>query len=149
MNNLRQIGVAFLEYANDFDGWLPLSYPINAGEPNWVYPQQIGRYVGIGGPNTVWVCASATSSEKLNGRTYGMNCNINLSKYRHRVDNINATPETVLVADNRGNDALIYDDSVAWANIAKRHNQGAFALYCDFHVAWRKDYPFKIFNPNK
>lgn len=150
VNNLKQIGAAFLLYQDDWNGWYPL--PWAAGPGVWI--QQLwdqnyfstsmsyntARYLVPPFTKTIMRCPSADDSVSF---SYGQN---RLAETQGNAFNKNAklavAPEkTCLVADST-QATVGGDPPITGANeyLTGRHSNGANILYYDGHVDWRIPY---------
>jgi prepilin-type N-terminal cleavage/methylation domain-containing protein/prepilin-type processing-associated H-X9-DG protein len=155
-SNQRQIGAAFQNYANDFNGWLPCSLDTNP-EENRMWRGVLPRlYFGEGDPSRIPAmhCPSAEPNKFL--FDYGMNIYINnlssdewRSPYFYRVDTIPEPTRTVLLADNQYYDLENSCVCPWWwngsgAQVAPRHRGGVNHLFVDGHAFWYGDLPITI-----
>ncbi|MCM8806909.1 MAG: type II secretion system GspH family protein [Candidatus Omnitrophica bacterium] len=75
MSNLKQLGLAILQYAEDYNGYLPSCYYYKSGQYSVFHFKALGRiyftgidpYVGKKYPNDVWLCPSWRKSPYLAG----------------------------------------------------------------------------------
>jgi len=159
-NNLRQIGTVFLNYANDYNGWLPWSYH------TWSPPNYMWRIVLLNvyfpnqdiGKMPIFHCPADKSDPDLDF-DYGMNAYINNQEtswgpgegkfgFIYQTDRLPYPSRTVLVGDNGAlpkthgaNSCLVPWWNAYPSQIVGRHRGGANLLFCDGRVAWYKGYP--------
>lgn len=146
-SNLKQIGLGFLMYAQDYDSNFPrigfgagelITFPDGqVANPYW--PARIYPYI-----KSVQLFNCPSSTVKWAGDptgtfaiTYG--ANDDLLWDGEMQDSMEKASETLLVADTAG----IYSYSVGrtWdANryVSDRHLDGGNILFCDGHVKWKK-----------
>jgi prepilin-type N-terminal cleavage/methylation domain-containing protein/prepilin-type processing-associated H-X9-DG protein len=160
-SNLKQIGLGFLMYAQDYDSVLPalgwatgetITYPDGTvAQPYW--PVRIYPYI-----KSVQLFNCPSTDKKwagdVNG-TYqiGYGANDYLLWNRPLQDSIDKPTETLLVADSEGSTSYtIFPVWDAARYISDRHLEGGNILFCDGHVKWKKvarDSTGKIVPPNK
>ncbi len=140
INNLRQLGLTFTMYVNDFNNYLP---PYITGPNPWYYALAATGYIREWSPrqkNNIFAGILNCPSEQrwhVNAHT---DYAVNIDRFHpyapgaNRLDNFPRYAEgNVLVMDAfdhywaRGNSAF-------WSD---RHNNGANVLYAAGHVAWR------------
>jgi len=164
ISNLKQMGTAISAYCQDFDEYMPLSFPEgwnNTADYANCWISEIHPYIANcawdgGGPNTskILFCPADTSQifvyNKLNKTNY---------MYQARMGNMNETnagnttysPRTLAKCQSPTQDAIMVDGNcktvgtvvfdIATAADAKthlpaRHFGGLNILYADTHVAW-------------
>ena len=165
MNNLKQIGLALMMYAQDNNEWIPsVSSPVLGPPPgsriywvDWLLP-----YLGVTDKNwstlwnmygvdrnsyevTVYKCPTAwrmhEQADAHRGQTYGMNEWTGLGAWpQERLPSLKSPVETLAVGDGYWEPAGLYYGSLwpgahAPSNI---HGGGINALYFDGHVGWTK-----------
>jgi len=138
MNNLKQAGMAFINYAGDNNGFLPYAYA--NGTPGWyfwpqnIYPYYNNKYLLVC-PTRVKIAGAYAGFGELYQTTYAMNCNLNWK----RIEQFPNSTKVWLVYEG-------WDRTFGWRQIESTtfqkldiiHNGGADILYLDGHVAWRK-----------
>lgn len=149
MSNLKQCGMGFLLYAQDYDGYLCASsndkYVFGFGDDFWnIYLTQnkvTGGYVS----QAVVLCPSWLPSSYISGGIYSY-ASFNRSS-GYKLDNLPTTfavsgiSEIILLVDSMRIDAGISTQSVRGyayhetASIHCRHNKRANCLFADGHVA--------------
>lgn len=145
-SNLKQIGMAFAVYCQDFDGWYPPgnSYTGNTFNGNWLYYLSAGSQVWklgyLPGGNTA---IAGNKSPLLNCPSnevqfeYAYNMNIGGDKTaRCTEDEVYYASNKPLITDGK---AYIFWD---YTNPVKDnwgvHSEGINVLFCDGRVAWKR-----------
>ena len=142
-SNLRQIGLAFMMYADDWDGYYPKSYTIESGCYRYRWNWTLGSYLADDAyifdcPTSSRITFSVVSrkiSDASKGQAYseyGFNSVLSLEKvYKY--------PDYILAADSNGSSSatmIIID----WCNecyaVSDVHSGGANVLYTDGYVKW-------------
>jgi len=161
INNLKQQGIAFMMYAQDYDGFFPC-YGVNENIP-WY--RKLVPYTGSPYPNDSWNqrgrpergasyttghifwCPSENcqDSSKLEyWSSYGYN--VYITRYTIPLNMYNTYPKLVNIIDpsnavivGDGDFTMLYAPSLpdaAAAHIKFRHSGGANFLFCDGHARW-------------
>lgn len=156
-SNLKQLGMAFAQYLQDYD----TTYPPGWGAPSWSsYYAQITPYVKN---YEVFVCPSQSSSTACwcgfpGGASDPAYLAANYTRNPYATVNwyadmhgrteasIEKPSETVLLCDGRR--SWVHFSAWCWGNgqggiacdpsIANVHMDGANVLFCDGHVKWMK-----------
>ncbi|MDD2707598.1 MAG: type II secretion system protein [Verrucomicrobiae bacterium] len=153
MNNLRQIGLGLMSYANEHDGYIPPIYTTPANT-YWTHSLVNNGYFTTNGAQKLFVCPSASSANWL-FQTYGMNCGasatpaINFSIQLYS-PSVNGWPEGTspsgfpLLADSgrwtsvsSGDQSYYFyskNPSAGTKIIRLGHFSNANILFCDGHV---------------
>jgi len=164
VSNLKQLGMAFVMYADDYDGYLPHAqqggtmtrYPIYISEYcNGIHPD----YPETAILNEIWHCPSdkyfnydLSTSNPANHPSYG---------YNHgglgysggpwwRLSKITIPSETVMLTDSKHG---VVESGCGylvgiWYDPAARHNEGTNVLWVDGHVSWATLSQLDAFLPN-
>jgi prepilin-type processing-associated H-X9-DG protein len=143
LSNVKQLGLAIMQYTQDYDETLPASYyPGNPSISDTWY-EKMDPYV----KNTqVLRCPSATSTYPAYGWNYdyiGYGSSTSITVYS--IGSITNPSETIMLAD-AGN-YVIYrpsrympnyqsDTLFAYNYAGARHNEGANIAWCDGHAKW-------------
>ncbi|MCX8083160.1 MAG: type II secretion system GspH family protein, partial [bacterium] len=152
MNNLKQIGLALVMYADDNEGRIPFPYMGNTPSyyQRWYWTLRALGYVPAkkSDPNdpVVWFCPSARlgGCYGLNGSYQGFSSNpVALSAHYNMKRWINPDKK-VLVADSCGWMTVGYWDTWYWdgpftiseSSLNSRHSGGANILWASMHVTW-------------
>jgi len=147
MNNLKQIGLAFFMYANDYDGWLPDSYN---GKFVWYKnPYFVGQYLhvpyhhlGMGygcvvKKGGVTDCLSSTAGSDTY-HNYAINVSVEWAKLERVVQPDKTVPlcesSRYAVYPTSAGGYWSWEDAMNWA-----HSDGANFLFCDGHVEWFRE----------
>ncbi|BCM89183.1 hypothetical protein IAD21_01027 [Abditibacteriota bacterium] len=170
-SNMKQLGLGFIQYMQDYDGRYP-----KAG--NWQVWGNGGHWVaGVNGSGTdgapgalakftppytataavaniqggalypyikstqIYVCPSSRDGQKT-GLSYGMNCTLAAASE----NSVESTTEVALLVDEAyPTDAFFWAtaDGTASDQLTKAHLEGGNVLFCDGHV---KFYPYSRFN---
>ena len=145
-SNLKQIGLGFLMYAQDYDSTFPaigfgagetMTYPDGSVAGSY-WPARIYPYIksvqlfNCPSSDVKWM-GDPTGTYKI---TYGAN-DIFLWN-RPQQDSVAKAAETLLVADSAGSTSYsIYLGSGTDRYISDRHLNGSNILFCDGHVKWK------------
>jgi len=164
-SNLKQIGTAFLMYAQDYDEMFPIpSNTAGVQGVNYFWQDLIAVYSGAKGKynasanpryvNTVYDCPSldplpGASGERVIG-DYGI-CQLfwplfpDPSSSLIDTRNITRTASAGLLTEARATfnygTAKVGDVGEAWTNnrfLRSAHSDGLNILYCDGHVSWKR-----------
>ncbi|OGV39738.1 MAG: hypothetical protein A2020_08810 [Lentisphaerae bacterium GWF2_45_14] len=140
-NNLKQIGSAFIFYAQDYEGWLPVVYVPAAWQEAWCWENEFVNYLNLKpssnpplerAPGNVLECPSDRPYSHWMHVGYSMNNNLNrpdknlggkISKYLH--------PSEILTLCDGLNVGI---DKWTTTNAVSRHSTGLNILYLDIHV---------------
>jgi prepilin-type N-terminal cleavage/methylation domain-containing protein/prepilin-type processing-associated H-X9-DG protein len=163
LSNLKQLGLGMLQYAQDYDEWLPSYYRYNPYPSNlrWWYDviqPYVKNYQCISCPSGQWSESRARTPGDPNPAycSYCLPCinrNANHTAIATIVDGtvgrIQAPAETIMLTESRGaemftagsQDYHLVDiiDTGSLSMIAERHNEGFNVSYCDGHSKWLKD----------
>ncbi|MDD2486460.1 MAG: DUF1559 domain-containing protein [bacterium] len=166
-SNLKQLGMAFAMYVQDWDEVFPPQNKDNANQWGWVLRQS--KYITN---NRIMLCPDAGHLDHATGFddfpndswrysyvNYGYNCYFLGSHYdgnayvfpARSLADVKRTSETVLLAD------AYYDPSIANrpANVLNtvntetfvihdRHNGGANVLWVDGHITWKHNARYTV-----
>jgi len=150
MGNLKQLGLAFMMYRQDNDGWYPKDWYDSKWGGYWVESlAPYSNYKTSGWPwNYGWLfkhksvlfCPSSRRSDcyKGNYMSYGYNYKVSYVHYPERTSHYgkpNDPTKIVLLAD--GISVWLSYESIWWA---ARHSEGSNVLLLDGHVEWTKVY---------
>ena len=162
MNNLKQIGLAFIMYTDSWDGWLPPIRDSNVAPVGFICLQHINPYFGkpystshIAGFNYL----RCPSQSGTTGYTYGVNYNYVFDFGNPNYGGsarIGKVPSTIFLAVDSANELFIYNpatwvftsdsdgdglnDTTAQGYLAEadaRHNDGMNFLFGDGSVGRR------------
>ncbi len=144
ISNLKQIGLAFHFYLEDYDGWFPSFDDFAPSPAQRFWFDKINNYVKN---QKLFKCPSnkyhAWGTDRL---SYGYNVQMGYynvsgttSTQRVRLSRIKRPAGIILCADTF---AEAYSTSNAyldrtWIPVGIRHNQGGNILFVDGHVEWR------------
>ncbi len=139
-SNLRQLGIAFHIYIDDWDGkFPPLSRPLIGPTEYWY--DIINGYVD---DINVWKCPDYTLNDNLIGNQQSYAYNFGLGFGPRTIRDIQQPSKHVMIADS-GNTAPVWSycnhrlTRTGWGGSSPpgdRHNDGANVLFVDGHVAW-------------
>ncbi|NOX97879.1 MAG: DUF1559 domain-containing protein [Nitrospirae bacterium] len=147
-NNLRQLGLAFQMYAQDFDNFLPHEdgkYPAGSDHPSWF--EAITSYLDNANRSNVKQCPAYKPARSLPSPTYyTYKFNSRLEDYQgsppfRRLDSLVSPSRTILLYDGvayAGNSPLSTIKGI-YGTIASRHLGGTNFLLADGHVQWHKE----------
>jgi len=147
MNNLKQLGLAYIMYANEHDGWCA---SITGGadaccDTHWYVNRSLMSYLGWN--DSIWIhsmkvklCPSGDKDVYYSyaGNSYlgSSSTYFGISKYNKRKLYRIPSPSKVMVfCDGIRNR---YFTDVGNDNISQRHSGGCNVVYLDGHVAWSK-----------
>ncbi len=74
LNNLKQLGIVFTLYAQDYDDYIPALRQLTSGGPYWTEPLLQGGYFNTGTSKNILVCPSYSPKKYTagyGGRVYG------------------------------------------------------------------------------
>ncbi|MCC7495205.1 MAG: DUF1559 domain-containing protein [Fimbriimonadaceae bacterium] len=149
LSNTKQISIAFLQYAQDYDERMPyqVTWVLPSYATGWSWPDRISPYI----KNVqVFVCPSAaTSVEWINNAAthdcvwsawctgiprvaYAYNTNVSAQPLAQML----APAETFMFGDGVWVDASL--GTFTRITRAARHNGGINFAYCDGHTKWAK-----------
>ena len=142
LSNLKQIGLAWHMYAQDYDETTCPMY-ISTGVERFRWQQIIQPYISnteiyrcLEGPNAIDPYSGLYMSYGMNSTNDGTYC----LWYATALAAIQAPTETIIVGDSAGGRYYIY-----WSSsmpheryLHKRHSDGANLLFADGHVKWRR-----------
>ncbi len=144
LSNLKQFGLAFAMYAQDYDGKLPMIYSY---QPNlhWFW-EFVMPYVNN---EQIAICPSVGEMESCSSPPYaykngGYRCNNYVLGYGYRQDRFKnpAIAFVMLDGDEHYCPELpwpsywdLYPDTSA---VSRRHNDGYNVLHLDWHAKWHK-----------
>jgi prepilin-type processing-associated H-X9-DG protein/prepilin-type N-terminal cleavage/methylation domain-containing protein len=152
-NNMKQIGNAFLMYANDYDDYIP---PYAEGSRTWYGgTPSAGLIAGYLEHNTPWYeigqlgkSPLACPSGELNleniyglsgslGNTYGYNTRVGESSLNRKLNRYKQVSGTCLLGEGFKMSVWYWASGnvYPWST---RHNNGANALFADGHVKYLK-----------
>jgi prepilin-type N-terminal cleavage/methylation domain-containing protein/prepilin-type processing-associated H-X9-DG protein len=160
MNNLKQIGLAFVMYVQDYDDWMPFhDYPPYSNETFWFH--HILSYISSSSKSReqIYRCPSVKGAWEGTTWTYdrrnvhygynyvyfspdngGSAWLISEGNPRGKFSRILYPSFKILIADrNKGNDNLpfVYRNNTNYP-ISDRHNTGSNVLHPDGHIDWFK-----------
>ena len=128
-SNLKQLGLCFALYTEDWDEYFPQSINTTMG---WWWPNWINAYLNLGPYETHKVYTCLTKPSQWCG--YGMSL---WGQNNHTKISIITGPSTVpLLADNKGVSLQIWYPPPSDYCPEPRHSDGANFLFCDYHVEW-------------
>jgi prepilin-type N-terminal cleavage/methylation domain-containing protein/prepilin-type processing-associated H-X9-DG protein len=143
LSNLKQLGLAWAMYAQDYDETTCPMY-ISAGTLHFRWQQIIQPYVKntevyrcLQGPNLVDPYTGLALSYGMNSTNDGTYC----LWYATSLAAIEAPSETIVVTDSADGRYYVYwsDTAPNERYVDKRHNEGANLLYADSHAKWRRE----------
>ncbi|MBI4244310.1 MAG: prepilin-type N-terminal cleavage/methylation domain-containing protein [Planctomycetes bacterium] len=137
INNMKQIYLSSMMYANDYEQWFPTSWKSGQGE--WSSVLESAGYAPAQGIST-WVCPTTNNQVyALNGETFGWNG----ARFRN-MDTIQNQLKRLFYTDGSNyNYVVIPTDSIYIAGLgpsppSNEHSGGANIMFVDGHVAWVK-----------
>lgn len=135
VNNLKQLGMAFHLYTQDYNDLLPHNSNSTPSGSCWF--NTITPYLN---PNqnksAVKQCPSYTGDITGSNYSYKMNTSLETSTPFRHIDTINDTTKTVLILDGKTNSTNAWQYDGASGTFVDRHNKGGNLLFIDGHVAW-------------
>jgi prepilin-type N-terminal cleavage/methylation domain-containing protein/prepilin-type processing-associated H-X9-DG protein len=146
LSNVRQMGTAFMAYAQDFDERLPATV---MWDPAWngvSWPAAISPYI----KNTqIFKCPSGPSVQSTAatvpladgwwtgwGTTYQVHYLMTTGVGKVSLGQLTVPAETVLVSDGNWADGDGAAGLSSRVGLALRHNEGVNTAYCDGHSKW-------------
>lgn len=150
ISNLKQLGLGFALYSEDYDEMLMPAYIVELGtaaqyQTYWqcYYRPAFGSKYGIAGNTRVWYCPSDLTARKnfpnyFNYGSYGLNrLNGNYFDYNvpafGRKQSYFKFPSRTLY----GADAVTGIKYIDTTQISNRHSDGLNCLFLDIHVEWK------------
>jgi prepilin-type N-terminal cleavage/methylation domain-containing protein/prepilin-type processing-associated H-X9-DG protein len=165
LNNLKQLYLSWISYANDHNGVPPQAYNFNVNDPcygpwwscmyayRYLTQPNGAQWVPLSEKNGIMMCPSVKGDPyyywNLNPLTinwpecsYGVNLNASSSWPREKNwQRLLRPTETLLFADctRQFDSFLVYAGSLATGNpqLSTRHAGGLNIMYCDGHAEWR------------
>ncbi|HOV22092.1 MAG TPA: DUF1559 domain-containing protein, partial [bacterium] len=137
MNNLKQIGLGFFMYAQDYDGWCPAYRPFGSPYSSW--DKYIDPYIPLKRYDIkrVWICPSHTkwTGGGTGWMTYAMNSY--LPGFFWKLDRMKHSTTGFLISDVTKNSSGTYRITPdAYPDEMGFHHMGyANILFLDGHVA--------------
>jgi prepilin-type N-terminal cleavage/methylation domain-containing protein/prepilin-type processing-associated H-X9-DG protein len=147
-SNLKQLGLAFMQYSQDYDERLPsysaletVAWPNGASGANY-WPVRIYPYVRS---VQVYNCPSASSyewkGEPSGSMKYGYNATMFPSTGSVALASIERPSQTLMLADSDGPASYVvfqnyYSGPSSPRYMSDRHLDGGNIAYCDGHVKW-------------
>ena len=162
LSNMRQWGMAFGMYANDYNDYVP--YEGSGGDisvsynlPAWYnilghyinQPRLVDLYnqnkIPLPGVRSIYVCPSVTPGSQMNGSGtspsapwfgYAMNRLMTgtSAKVYHR--SIAALPAKVILFSESENNSFSFTDGSFLGQVPQRHSGGMNFVFVDGHAAW-------------
>ena len=160
LNNLKQIGTAFIQYAQDYDERMPIYWrnqiQTDTAAPGYYYITSNGS---LAGNDTSWMdfvypyikntqvfkCPSSVDRE-ASAPSYGYNRLVSNSTGTPRaLGDINRPAEIILSLDYASRygtyaNCIEYtsfkNSGATWANCVCPHNDGSNVTFCDGHSKW-------------
>ena len=137
VSNLRQIYLAYLMYANDYNDYIIPSLDTDGASDYWQQKLRNYNYLPY---SKVLVCPSPPAPISNlpyahNNTNYSMNSTLASGSNWQRFGKVKIPSELILITDGSntqfgyGAETRIYED---------KHSGGANYLFCDGHVKWHK-----------
>lgn len=136
-NNLKQVGLAWLMYVNDYDGYCIGNDPRGFGGNSWHYELR-DTYL-VKESNEVLLCPSDRTNGHGNNTSYGYNTRVSGdpgSRVGIGYGQI-ASPSQILVFDESTTPGA-QSDRPEWVVYNHPDNGGVNILFADGHAAWHK-----------
>jgi prepilin-type N-terminal cleavage/methylation domain-containing protein/prepilin-type processing-associated H-X9-DG protein len=145
VGQLRQIGVAFNNYATDYNDWLPRDGALTNIPPLWA--NSLREYLGL--KNFTYTNAATCGILKCPsyqgtcpGFSYAINFHVTGAAYQKRIPDIKTPEKILLLGDATGSQFTAsrnnaYGGAQTYAFQA-RHNRQVNILFCDFHIEPKK-----------
>lgn len=148
LSNLKQLGLAELQYEQDYDGCTGSYYSTPAdGASQWSWIDQLAPYCKnvqiFECPSTTLRYRAVAAGHHLG--SYGVNISAHntlsmagrdyLYCYRNTVS-LQYPAETILLGDNAGGTYFRYNGT-SFDGLTKPHNDGANVAYFDGHAKWQ------------
>jgi prepilin-type N-terminal cleavage/methylation domain-containing protein/prepilin-type processing-associated H-X9-DG protein len=144
LSNLKQIGLAILMYAEDYDETLPYyQRPFGVAWYDDLMPYMKNRQVTVCPSKNDWNPSNAThkTGYGLNETVFPSGCGSPYPVPSIALGAIEEPSQTIAAADkNQGNVYICgvsFSGSTAWPyNVDCRHNEGSVFLFMDGHTKW-------------
>lgn len=136
VNNLKQLGIAFQLYTQDYNDILP--HEDNSDPSGSCWFNVITPYLNPDqNKSAVKQCPSYTGDINTS-YSYKMNSSIGtpLPNPFRSINTINQPTRTVLILDGKTNSTNAWQYDGASGTFVDRHNKGGNLLFIDGHVAW-------------
>lgn len=149
-SNLKQLGLAFTMYCQDYDEMTPIGYNGQTGDTNpWWYKSWRARIYPYVNNYQLFICPSKPMTLPPTGYgSYGINAYIGETGGgggRYSLAQIEAPAETFALGENDDGDWVIEPNGAyctpPWPTpgwVFARHNEGANFAFMDGHVKWMK-----------
>ena len=164
LSNLKQLGLGMMQYAQDYDDWLPCYYTYNPYQINlrWWYDMiqpYCKNYQLIVCPSKSW---SYSSALRMASDPNPVKCSYALPAIAHDANHVGIATivasgmgsikdptGTIMLMESKGSemytggtpDYHLVDiiDTGSLSMIDERHNDGANYAFCDGHAKWLRD----------
>lgn len=136
LSNVRQIGTAWLSYAQDYDEMMPTSARFVAQGSYWyarVAPYMKNTQILLCPSRSPHVNAMPPSGDHPHAADYSPNYYINHVVTYNSLGKVDRPSETAMIADNIGAD---YCYMPWWSSYAVFHNDGGNVGFFDGHAKW-------------
>ncbi|MFH0796338.1 MAG: DUF1559 domain-containing protein [Candidatus Omnitrophota bacterium] len=134
ISNLKQLGLAYSMYAQDYDERLPIIFD---GVNVWIsllWPYNGTDQTKYDSGRSIYKCPSFNYN-------YGYGQNLNLEEDGVTFKNVLNSSNKLLVVDTYGGSGGYYVRKDMKYKLTYRHNNGLNILWMDFHAGWTNENP--------
>ncbi len=130
----KQMGVAFMQYSDDYEGWIRHTYATGTSSSSWYsWAAPYSHYIAA--TQSIWEknLRNCPAFSRMDKARYAMNNNLNLKREKIR------KPSEVLCIidfDNERKSGSYSDARFESVAIGTWHAGGSNILYVDGHVSW-------------
>ncbi len=130
----KQMGIAFMQYSDDYDGWIRHSYNVSGSSVSWYsWTAPFSRYMAHSQESWEKVFRTCPAYPGLSNALYAMNNNLNIKREKVRKP---SEVMTITDFDNNLKSGSYSDARFESVAIGTWHSGGSNILFVDGHVSW-------------